>query len=56
MRRLVKCPYCASPLELVFSSMTEDRYRCSVCGKQTTVLIERAVVAGEELEGGESAA
>ena len=36
MSKLVKCPFCACPLDMVFSHGGTIRYRCSVCGKQTT--------------------
>lgn len=42
MSTTVKCPFCGFVLEKVFTSHTEERYVCSTCGKQTTVVIASA--------------
>ena len=36
MRDLLKCPHCHSPLERFQETSEEIRYRCGVCGKQTS--------------------
>ena len=46
---LVKCPFCNSPVMLHYRSETEERYRCTVCWKQTVELLE-SVDPDEEVE------
>jgi len=36
----VKCESCSHPIELVWQSDVEERYRCTMCGKQLTVIID----------------
>jgi transposase-like protein len=45
----LKCPHCHSPLRLDYMSATERRFRCSICGKQTTVNLEPAPLAGSKV-------
>ena len=35
----VRCKSCSHPIELVWRSEVEERYRCTMCGKQLTVEI-----------------
>lgn len=45
--KMVRCPFCGYPAERTYTSHKEERYRCTVCGKQTMVY-EKPEVAQEE--------
>lgn len=60
MKKLTKCPRCHCPLDVHFTSNEEIRYRCSVCGHQTTQKIgdeerSEAITADTGAEASESA-
>lgn len=46
----IKCPHCNSPLLLNWWSDTERRFRCTICGKQTTVKLDENLIE-RPLEG-----
>jgi transposase-like protein len=45
--KTMRCPFCNYPLDRIFTSATQERYKCIVCGKQTTVEVKVEEVAGE---------
>lgn len=51
----IKCPHCRSPLRLDYMSHNERRFRCTVCGKQTTVQVKDFAPIEPSGGGGEDA-